>query len=424
MAAMNRKSLESPSRSRQVLSLSLSAAIALLAALPAANAEDLGAKRFTLRGFGTVGVTTQNTDGIEFRRNVGQGQGVAAGDIELYTDSIAGVQFNATLNSRLDVVVQGVSRMRADGDWSTELSQGFVRYSPDESLVLRAGRIGYDIYLLAESRQVGYSYLAIRPSPDFYGLVANDEIDGLDVAYTRRLGPGLVRARLFGGRGPGEIAFADGTRQNSDSDIYGAALEYLYRGWTARVAMVHFRYDTGPEIGLLAAGLNMTGVPQSVAIAGELDHAALNTLGFQFGVAYDDGPLQAQILYGIADSDSIAGPDFNNLYALFGYRVRDFTPFVSFASSDNRESIRSTGLPDIPMFAPLNGAVYGIQSSLRSSQRTASVGVRYDFSSHFDLKLQVDRVSVRDSALIFDRRSPPGGPTEMTVFAAAVDFVF
>src|SRR5512147_1063837 len=145
MAAMNRKPFESPPRSRQVLSSFLRAAIALLAGLPAANAEDLGARRFTLRGFGTVGVTTQNTDGIEFRRNVGQGQGVAAGDIELYTDSIAGVQFNATLNSRLDVVVQGVSRMRADGDWSTELSQGFVRYSPDESLVLRAGRIGYDI---------------------------------------------------------------------------------------------------------------------------------------------------------------------------------------------------------------------------------------------------------------------------------------
>jgi hypothetical protein len=421
---MNRKSIQSLRLSRQALAFALRAAAVFILVLPAAQAEELGTERFTLRGFGTVGVTTQNTDGIEFRRNVGQAQGVAAGDVELFTDSIAGVQFNATLNSKLDVVVQGVSRMRADGDWGGELSQGFVRYSPDESLVLRAGRIGYDIYLLAESRQVGYSYLPLRPSPDFYGLIANDEIDGLDVAYTRRLGRGLVRARLFGGTGAGETAFADGTHVDSDSDIYGATFDYLYRGWTARVAMVRFKYDSGPEIGQLVAGLRMTGAPESVAIANELDHPKLSSVGFQFGVAYDDGPLQAQLLYGTAESDSIAGPDFNNLYALFGYRLRDFTPFASFARSDNREAYRSTGLPDFPMFAPLNGAVYGIQSSLRSSQHTASLGVRYDFSSHFDLKLQVDRVSVRDSSLIFDRRTPPGGPAEMTVFAAAVDFVF
>jgi hypothetical protein len=404
--------------------LTLRAVVVLLLVLPAAHAEELGAKSFTLRGFGTVGVTTHDTDGIEFRRNVGQGQGAAAGDIELYTDSIAGVQFNATLNSKLDVVVQGVSRMHADGGWGAELSQGFVRYSPDESLVLRAGRIGYDIYLLAESRQVGYSYLPLRPSPDFYGLIANDEVDGLDIAYTRRLGHGLVRARLFGGASYGELAFSDGTHVDSDSDAYGASFDYLYRGWTARVALVRFKYDTGADLAQLVAGLRMTGVPESLAIADELDHAKLATLGFQFGVAYDDGPLQAQLLYGVADSDSIAGPDFNNIYALFGYRVRDFTPFASFARSDNRETIRSTGLPDFPMFAPLNGAVYGIQSRLRSEQHTASLGVRYDFTSHFDLKLQVDRVSVRDSSLIFDRRSPAGGRAEMTVFAAAIDFVF
>jgi hypothetical protein len=66
----------------------------------------------------------------------------------------------------LDVVLQGVSRMRADGDWTVRISQGFVRWSPDESWVLRAGRIGYDIYLLAESRQVGIPIYrcARRPS--------------------------------------------------------------------------------------------------------------------------------------------------------------------------------------------------------------------------------------------------------------------
>ncbi len=151
--------------------------------------------------------TASNTAATPARR-----EGAESGELDFGTDSIAGLQIDAALNSKFDVVVQGVTRQRADGDWTPRLSQGFLRFSPDDSLVLRAGRIGYDIYLLAESRQVGYSYLAVRPSPEFYGQITNDDIDGLDVAYTRRIGRGLFKARVFGGAGSGELAFADGTQ--------------------------------------------------------------------------------------------------------------------------------------------------------------------------------------------------------------------
>jgi len=420
---MNRKSIQSLPQSRRLLLLARLAAVVLLLALPAAQAGELGAKHFTLRGFGTLGATTQNTDGIEFRRNMGQPHGVAGGDVELYSDSLAGVQVDAKVSSTLGVMAQAVSRLRADGTYTLKLTQGFVRYSPDDSMVMRAGRIGYDIYLLAESRQVGYSYLALRPPPEFYGLISNDEIDGGDIAYTRRVGRGLARVRLFGGGAPGETAFQDGTYDETDANVYGATFDYLYRGWTARIAMIHFEYDPDSRLAALAAGLRMTGVPESVDIAHEIDQPKLKSLGIQLGVAYDDGPMQAQLLYGIGESTSIAGPDFRNLYTLFGYRLRQFTPFVSFASSRNCDP-HSTGLPALPMFAPLNDAVAGLQANFRTEQQTTSFGVRYDFSSHIDLKLQVDLVSVRDSVLMFDRRTPPGGPADFTVAAVAIDFVF
>ena len=186
-------------------------ALFVLAVTQAAHAQDLDGRQFTVRGFGTLAATTQDADGFEFRRNVGQSRGVAAGDVEFATDSLAGVQFDARLGSRFDVLVQGVTREDAYGDWTPELTQAFVRYSPDESLGLRVGRFGYEIYLLAESRQVGYSYLTVRPSTDFYGMVTNDSIDGADITLKHRLGSGLVRARLFGGRGSDKTVFADGS---------------------------------------------------------------------------------------------------------------------------------------------------------------------------------------------------------------------
>jgi hypothetical protein len=397
---------------------------ASLLAASAAPAQDFDGERFTIRGFGTLGVTTHGTDGIEFRRHVGQAHGVAADDIDFGVDSIAGLQIDARLNSNVDVVLQGVSRMRADGDWSPRISQGFLRYSPDDSLVLRAGRIGYDIYLLAESRQVGYSYLPVRPSPEFYGQITNDDIDGLDVSYTRRAGRGLFRARLFGGGGSGELAFADQTHTDTTGDVYGATFDYIFRGWTGRVAFVQFNYDAGDAIPTLVGGLRATGFPSAVAVADDIDKNVYRSEGVQIGMAYDDGPLLAQLMYGAVRSDSISGPEFHKSYALFGYRLQKWTPFVSYAGSSDRTPIRDAGLPNIPMLAPLNAAVIKIQQATRSTQRTTSLGVRYDLSSRVDFKLQFDRITVRDSSLIFDYRAVPGTPYDLTVVAATVDFVF
>jgi hypothetical protein len=389
-----------------------------------AHADELGDARFAVRGFGTLGATTHGTDDIEFRRNTGQAYGAKADEIDFGTDSIAGVQFDARIASNFDVMVQAVTRQRSDGDWVPQVTQGFVRWSPDDSFVARIGRVGYDIYLLAESRQVGYSYLAVRPSPEFYGQITNDEIDGADLAYTRRVGHGLVRARAFGGGGSGELAFADRSQSNAEGRIYGATLDYLWRGWTARIAYAQFNYDAGKQVPLLVGALRATQFPSALAVADDIDRRVYESNGVQIGAAYDDGPVLAQVMYGMITSDSLAGPEFDKFYGLFGYRFSRWTPFASFASSRDRNPVRDAGLPDIPQLAPLNAAVIATQRASRSTQHTTSLGVRYDFSSHFDFKLQVDRLEITDSSLIFDYRPVPGGPASLTVIAAAVDFVF
>lgn len=418
---MKRTSFEEPTRLARSIALGLLLALDLSSR---AHSQDLDAPRFSVRGFGTLAATTHDAEGIEFRRSVDQPDGVDEGEVDLGVDSQAGLQFNLSLAPQFDAVVQGVTRMHADGNWAPRISQGFVRYSPDEALELRVGRIGYDIYLLAESRQVGYSYVALRPPPEFYGIVTNDEVDGADASFTLRVGPGLARARVFGGEGSNASAFIDGSHVESPARVLGTCFDYLYKGWTARVALLRFRFDPNPAFPALIGGLRATGSPQAAAIADNLDHDEYESLGVQLGIAYDDGPLQAQLLYGGATSDSIVAPEFDKFYALVGYRVRQWIPFVSYASSRDRHPMRSTGLPDIPQLAPLEAAVRGIQQSFRSTQHTMSAGVRFDFSEHVDFKLQIDRTSLEDTALVFDHRVPPGGPANMTVLAASIDFVF
>jgi hypothetical protein len=398
-------------------------ALFVLAVTQAAHAQDLDGRRFSVRGFGTLAAATQNTEGLIYRRNVGQSSGVAKGEVAFATDSLAGVQFDAKLGSHFDVLVQGLTREGADGDWGAELTQGFVRYSPDESLAVRVGRFGYDIYLLAESRQVGYSYLTVRPSTEFYGLLTNDGIDGADFSLKHRVGSGLVRARLFGGRGSDKTVFADGSIFAGHSTVYGATFDYLYRGFTTRAAYLEVTYAADAGLRQLAEALTGSGVPASIAI-GEQLRGAQTSRGMQLGVAYDDGPLQAQLMYGQINSESIAGPTIEAWYAQAGYRLGAWTPFVAGARSRDRNDIRSTGLPDIPELVPINGAVFSIQKNQRATQHTASVGVRWDLSPHIDLKLQADFTSVHDSSYIFDRRAVPAGDASMTVATVAFDFIF
>jgi hypothetical protein len=422
---MKRSRFESRPRPKNHAVRNLLAAICAAAAVTApVSAADLGGDRFTLRGFGTAAVTYQDADGLEFRRNIGQGKGLPADELGMYSDSVAGLQVNGKVSEHVDAVLQGLTRMNAEGGWNPRLSQAYLRYSSDESLVVRAGRIGFDIYLLAESRQVGYSYAAMRPSAEFYGLLANDSIDGGDIAITHRLGRGLVRGRIFVGTGSDEVAFADGTHANAQPTVTGACLDFQYGGWTTRIALGRWRYDRFDGVSEVVAGLRMTGVPQALEVAEDLDHPTFQSSGIQLGIAYDEGPLQAQLLWGGIDSDPIFGPDTSILYAFAGYRLRQWTPFASFSRSRDRAAMRTTGLPDIPELAPLNDAVESMQSTVRTTQRTTSVGVRYNFSAHVDLKFQLDRAKLGDTALVFDRRAGPRGDANMTVAALAIDFVF
>jgi hypothetical protein len=65
-----------------------------------------------------------------------------------------------------------------------------------------------------------------------------------------------------------------------------------------------------------------------------------------------------------------------------------------------------------------------LQDNMRATQHSTSLGVRWDLSSHWAFKAQVDFTDIHDSALNFDRRPANSGDTRMTVLTAAVDFVF
>lgn len=164
-----------------------------------AQAIELANGRLSLNGFGTLGMAKSTDSDAEFIRDISQKRG-SAGEWDADIDSRFGLQLGAPLTDTLDAVVQGVSRYNYDGNYDPTVTWAFLRYAPDPAMTIRVGRVALDTYMLADSRDVGYSYVWVRPPVDYYGTRHLSHIDGADIVLRRPLGDGLLWGKLFAGR--------------------------------------------------------------------------------------------------------------------------------------------------------------------------------------------------------------------------------
>jgi hypothetical protein len=124
--------------------------------------------------------------------------------------------------------------------------------------------------------------------------------------------------------------------------------------------------------------------------------------------------------------------DSNSGYVTFGYRIDKFTPYATYAQINTdrviEDGISTTGLPG-PFATGADSLSAGINATLlnfASSQKSVSLGLRWDFSRSADLKIQYDRLSPEDDTYGRLGNVAPGftADDDVNVFSAAIDFVF
>lgn len=384
-------------------------------------------RRLTWGGFGTLGVVYHDEDGLEYRRATNQPEGAKGGELDHRVDTLAGVQLNGAWNQQLEIVVQAVTRYDSDHTWRPRLTRSFLRYVPDGAVMLRAGRLGYELLPRADSRDIGYSYVTLRQPVEIMGLLPRDEMDGADITFKRPLGEGLAGAKLYAGRTGGTVVYSQGSADLSGSDIWGGYVEYSVSDWTMRLGQGVFLLGKEPPLDPLVAGLRQTGSPQAQELADDFAHKNRRTSFTVGGVTYDSGPVSARLFLARAYSAKPPGPRLY-LGALTAAYTLDggWTPFAVYGFSESFGEIKSTGLPDsTPELAALNAAAFDVQHRQQSEQRTISLGLRYDFAPRWDVKFQVDRVRLHGTNLVLDRNQPPRNDNALvTVFGIGLDFIF
>jgi len=362
-----------------------------------------------VHGFGTLGAVRTTSDQVEFVRDLSQASG-AGRQWRSDVDSLLGLQANWRLNDDLEWVIQGVSHHRYDGAFRPELSWAFVKYEPRPNLQMRAGRLGTEFFMLADSRQVGYSFLTVRPVGDFFWYLPFSSIHGGDVAMTVPLGEDLLRGKLFYGQAQGRLPLGSALWEIDGSPMGGGYLEYQTAFWQLRASYANIRFNHDLPFAAMLGSPLPAAVEQHLAMAGKRSDY------YSLGAVYDRGPWQVQVMLNLIDQQSQAFQSSMGGYVLAGYRIDSVTPFAGLSRVYSKRRTDT-----------MNSLLVGrLMADTHADQTTFILGMRWDVARHLALKAQLDAIRGDEDSILPYRNDPATGrwSGRMNVFSVSMDFLF
>lgn len=403
--------------------VSVALVLALAGDLSASDHDDA----FTLRGFGTVGVVYSDESHADFTGSLLRPSGAGhSRSISAAPDSRLGVQLDLRANERWSAVVQGVSEQRDDGSYRPTLEWANVRFEPVPDLAVRAGRILLPTFLVGETRKVGYANPWLRPPLELYVLSPVTSSDGVDASVRRRLGEWTHTFQASYGS-------ADARAPGGVSVDVRALRGFFYTAeagpWTVRGGYVRgvlgFKdldpfFDAfrafGPSGDMIADRYRVDGKAASIA---------------SVGGAYEPGDWFVMAEFAHTDTRSIFA-EHRAGYVSAGRRIGRFTPYVTVSKLHRRTETESPGLditglpPEAVMVAAMLNAMLNEGLGASATQKTVSLGVRWDPRPGIAIKLQADHVDVGSGALGMFNNIQPGYTRggRVNLIGLGVDFVF
>lgn len=385
-----------------------------------------------LSGYGTAGLVRSDNDQADYLVDPFRPDGPGHSHRWAYApDTRVGAQASATFSPRISGVVQVISQQRYDNTWTPTVEWANLRFRVTDDFSVRAGRVVLPIFMLTDSRRVGYANPWVRPPVEVYGLVPVTTNDGVDANLRLPVGSAALALQLTAGRAdtrfPKYSDFDPGTTEARRILAGNAVLE---------LGSLTLRANYGRANLSIHALDSFFDVYRLLGPAGEriIDRYGLVDRGIDFmgvGAMYDASRWFAMSEWSNFDTHSMLG-ERRAWYASAGVRLGKFTPYATIAHVRSVQKGPEPGVdpatlpPELaPVAAELNNLL-NAQLMANLGQRTISVGVRWDFARNAALKLQFDRVDLAPGGQgVFGNLQPgfhPGG--RAGIYSAAVDFVF
>lgn len=407
-------------------------AVGLAASLAAGTALAQQYPSFSFSGYGTLGAVHSGEDRADYLVDAFKPDGPGYSDPVSYkVDTRVGGQVSAAFSPRLSGVVQVLVQQNHDNSWQPRVEWANIKYQLTDDLSIRAGRVVLPIFMVTDTRRVGYANVWVRPPVEMYSLVPVTNNDGADATWRLPLGEWTNTMQLTVGRSDSKFPNASGFDPGkAEARRIVALVESVESGpFTARLSYGEARLTIAAYRPLFAA-FRMFGPPgEAIAQRYGVDDRRVSFLGL--GASYDPGAWFATGEWARFDTRSVIGRK-SAWYISAGPRIGKLTPYATYArikaeSAASDAGVSTTGLP--PAVAGLGqvvNATLNRQLGALPQQSTISIGVRWDFLRNAALKVQLDQVRLGARSHGTFGNVQPDFPTggKVNVVSVAVDFVF
>ncbi|WP_229261887.1 hypothetical protein [Duganella guangzhouensis] len=403
-----------------LLMLSCSAALA-------GDAADDDMPRWTLGGFGTLGVAHSNEDQADFTSNaLVRGDAGASRRWSVGVDSRVGSQASVEIDRQWSAVLQVVSERTLDNGYRPAVEWAYVQYKVTPDLSLRLGRIALPLFLAGDYRKAGYTVPWVRTPVELYGAIPLASSDGVDASYRWQSGEINHVTQAFLGHADLTLSPVAHVRARR---LAGLSNTTTAGALTLRASMLTsmLTVDLAQPLfdGLRAYGDEGEALVRRYELADKRAYVA--SLGF----SYDPGTWFAMGEIGRLNSRSYLG-DKSAGYLSVGYRHRNLTPYLVYSASHPNMQTQVDGLDLSQQTAARSAAGAQLNAGLNqllaavARQYTVGVGVRWDLHPNYALKLQYDRVTPQQGSTGTFINVQPGfrSGQPIAVLSAALDFVF
>lgn len=387
---------------------------------------------FAVTGFGTLGVSGTDTDQLAFRRDTKQTPGVTD-SWGFDTDSRLGLQVDMDISQSWHATAQWVARNNTGDFLEQNLDWAFLRWRPADDLDIRVGRMGFDVFMLSEYRNVGYAYLWTRPPHEFYAGIPIYHFDGADISKKFTAGEGTMTIKAFGGYSFIQVPIVNSSNiAERGLTVAGTKLAYEIGDWNARIAYSYAlnTIELAPLQALLD-GLNSAGVnaiwpgaqslSQQIATRNKAIHYS------SIGLAYDDGIWLAQMEASYTDTDLLTYPSVASGYLSAGRRFGKVTLYSLLGISEtlNNRPKLSNPIVSAPAVTALRNTIDQLSNSGGVDEKSISLGLRWDVHEHIALKTQWSHywLGNNGTSLWLQRGTGPT-PDAVNVWSLGMDFMF
>ncbi|NOR70274.1 MAG: hypothetical protein GQ532_11390 [Methylomarinum sp.] len=386
--------------------------------------------QWSIKGFGTLGFTGSDSSTLGFYRSKIQTQDVTDA-WGLTTDSRLGLQVDVDINQSLHATVQWVARDHAGDFFEQNLDWAFLRWNFNDTTNIRVGRIGADLFLLSDYRNVGYAYPWMRPPHEFYSHLALYHFDGFDFKHKIYISENLLTIKLFSGYSFTQIPAHTVGIVNLGSPMAGGSLKFESENWTTRAGYAYLRLiDDVPNKALVSAlndPLVNFGIPGIKQVIPKLSLKDTNVHYYSLGAAYDDGAWIVQAEASYIDSETAFFPDTANAYLSIGKRISTVTVYTLFGISHSYQSDVNVPTPLIPspQLQHLHQVVDRSLNKNGSDQKSVSLGLRWDLYQNIAFKTQWSHYWMgANGTQYWEDPSSKERSSQVNVWSLGFDFIF